>query len=101
MTLFRDREPYKEPENPKMTTWKEDLDRRLLELEEAAAVRSLVHGNVLCYESWKYHRTLRPSCWMSGLLQYADAASKPSQMCIPREEHVLGWGCSNSTCKLG
>ena len=39
MTLFRDREVYKEPENPKLATWKQDLDRRLLELEEAAAVR--------------------------------------------------------------
>jgi len=39
VTLFRDREVYKEPENPKLATWKQDLDRRLLELEEAAAVR--------------------------------------------------------------
>jgi len=39
VTLFRDREVYKEPENPKLATWKQDLDRRLLELEGAAAVR--------------------------------------------------------------
>ncbi|CAL5220429.1 g2443 [Coccomyxa viridis] len=39
VTLFRDKEVYKEPENPKLATWKQDLDRRLLELEEAAAVR--------------------------------------------------------------
>ena len=39
VTLFRDKETYKEPENPKLATWKQDLDRRLLELEEAAAVR--------------------------------------------------------------
>ncbi len=39
VTLFRDNEVYTEPENPKLATWKLDLDKRLLELEEAAAVR--------------------------------------------------------------
>ena len=38
VTLFRDKEPHQEPVNPKLATWKQDLSRRLQELEEAAAV---------------------------------------------------------------
>ena len=38
VTLFRHNQPHQEPVNPKLATWEEDLNRRLQELEEAAAV---------------------------------------------------------------
>ena len=38
VTLFGDKEPHQEPVNSKLATWKQDLSRRLQELEEAAAV---------------------------------------------------------------
>lgn len=40
VTLFPDRKPYQKPQNLKMATWKQDLNRRLQELEEYSAVRS-------------------------------------------------------------
>ena len=40
VTLFRDREPYQKPQNLKLATWKQDLNRRLQELDEYSAVRS-------------------------------------------------------------
>ena len=39
VTLFRDKDPYQKPGNPRLATWEHDLNRRLQELEEAAAVR--------------------------------------------------------------
>ena len=41
VTLFRDRQVYHEPENPKLGTWKQDLTRREQELEDMNAVRPL------------------------------------------------------------
>ena len=38
VTLFGDREPNRELTNPRLATWEQDLNRRLQELEEAAAV---------------------------------------------------------------
>ncbi len=40
VTLFPDRVPYQHPENKKVATWKQDLTRRLQELDEYSHVRS-------------------------------------------------------------
>ena len=49
VTLFRDQEPHQEPVNPKLATWKQDLSRRLQELEEAAAVSLRAFAAALAY----------------------------------------------------
>ena len=49
VTLFRDKEPHQEPFNPELATWKQDLTRRLQELEEAAAVSTRAFAAALAY----------------------------------------------------
>ena len=49
VTLFRDKEPHQEPVNPRLATWKQDMTRRLQELEEAAAVRTRAFAAALAY----------------------------------------------------
>ena len=49
VTLFRDKEPPQEPVNAKLATWKQDLSRRLQELEEAAAVSTRAFAAGLAY----------------------------------------------------
>ena len=49
VTLFRDKEPHQEPVNAKLATWKQDLSRRLQELEEAAAVSTRAFASALAY----------------------------------------------------
>ena len=51
VTLFRDKEPHQEPVNSKLATWKQDLSRRLQELEEAAAVSTRAFAAALAYSA--------------------------------------------------